>query len=75
MGSLTLPCDSRWRALLTSCVVVARCGLDANDACFRLRLAEGLERMDAASAHAVLSALALPMQMRQKPRPHVFLVQ
>ena len=57
---LTLPCDSRWRALLTSCAVVARCGLDANDACLLMRLTEGLKHMDAASAHAVLSALALP---------------
>ena len=57
---LTMPCDSRWRALLTSCVVTARSGLDANDACLRLRLTAALKQMDAGSAHAVLNALALP---------------
>ncbi len=57
---MTLPCDSRWRALLTSCVVTARCGLDANDACLLLRLTAALKQMDAGSAHAVLNALALP---------------
>jgi hypothetical protein len=56
---LTLPCDSRWRALLTSCVVTARCGLDANDVCLLLRLGAALKQMDVRSAHA-LSALALP---------------
>jgi hypothetical protein len=57
---LTMPCDSRWRALLTSCVVTARCGLDLNDACLLLRLSAALKQMDAGSAHAVLNALALP---------------
>lgn len=56
---LTLPCDSRWRALVTSCVVTARCGLDANDTCLRMRLSAALKQMDAGSVHAVLSALAL----------------
>ena len=57
---MTLPCDSRWRALLTSCVVTARSGLDANDSCLLLRLTAALKQMDAGSAHAVLNALALP---------------
>ncbi len=53
-------CDARWRALRTSCVVTARHGLGHSDPCLLLRLSNALKRMDAANAHAVLSALALP---------------
>lgn len=56
---LTLPIDARWRALQTSCCVVARRKLEVNDSLL-IRLNAALLQMDAKNAHAVLSALALP---------------